>query len=96
MGLRKDVYGFAQLSLPNKYSPGDLMKQSFLMDDQLIILLMLLAVGRIILEIIGFEFKKLPLTKVMRGNGEGFHRFGLYMSIGYILLFAPQVLFSLT
>lgn len=54
-----------------------------------------LAAFRIYLEIIGFDFLSLPLTKkVNQQRAVHFHRFGLIMSIGYILLFAPSVLLA--
>lgn len=68
------------------------------LDNEVMILLMAFAVMRVYLEIINFKFDALPLT---RSAGErfgkdhlaNFHRFGLYMSIGFIILFAPEVLF---
>ena len=52
-----------------------------------------LAVLRVFLEVIGFEFKKLPLTKRVLNSNNKFHQYGLYFSVGYIILFAPQFLF---
>lgn len=64
-----------------------------------IIVTLCLAVGRIWLEIIGFNFEKLPLTsRLANVNGEDrirkFHKMGLYFSVGYIIFFAPGILLS--
>jgi hypothetical protein len=61
--------------------------------------LMCLAAFRIYLEIIGFNFSKLPLTKALSKSSSGeslerFHRMGLIFSIGFIVLFAPGLIFS--
>ncbi|MBY0414564.1 MAG: hypothetical protein K2Q18_10375 [Bdellovibrionales bacterium] len=62
------------------------------------ITLMLFAVLRVYLEIIKFDFATLPITKGMfRGNEDAarkFHRNGLFLSLGYIVLSAPFVLFA--
>ena len=67
------------------------------MEDKLtIIVCLVLAVFRVYLELIKFDFASLPLTKglMAKENGQKFHRFGLFICIGYILLFAPPLLFS--
>lgn len=69
------------------------MKQSFLTNEALILICLCLAVLRVFLEVIGFEFKKLPLTKRVLNSNNKFHQYGLYFSVGYIILFAPQFLF---
>ncbi len=51
------------------------------------------AVVRLYLEVIGFKFERLPITSKM-GDGKGFHRTGLYFSIGYILFTAPGLLMA--
>lgn len=61
--------------------------------------LLTLAAIRVYMEIIRFDFAKLPLTKnLAKINGperlQKFHRMGFYFSLGYILLFAPGVLLS--
>lgn len=67
--------------------------------DEWSLVLMLFACFRIYLEVIGFNFGELPLTKNIaqkfgsRGMN-GFHRFGLYASIGYVILFSPGILLS--
>lgn len=62
------------------------------------IFLLVMALGRVYLEIIKFDFTALPLTKGMfRGNEEEarrFHRYGLILSLGYIVLSAPFTLFA--
>jgi len=59
--------------------------------------LLILAVLRVYLEIIKFDFTQLPMTKGFFNNSDDarkFHRNGLYMSLGYIVLSAPFTLFS--
>lgn len=62
------------------------------------IFLLIAAVIRVYLEIIKFDFTALPLTKGMfKGNAEDarkFHRTGLMLSLGYIVLSAPFTLFA--
>jgi hypothetical protein len=62
------------------------------------IFLLIAAVMRVYLEIIKFDFAKLPMTKGMfSGNEEQarkFHRSGLLLSLGYIVLSAPFTLFA--
>jgi len=62
------------------------------------IVLLIMAVLRVYLEIIKFDFTTLPLTQgLFRGNKNEalkFHRNGLYLSLGYILLSAPFTLFA--
>lgn len=57
-----------------------------------------LACFRIWLEIVGFDFNRLPLTKMLgqqiEGAGGRFHRFGLWMSIGTVVFTAPSFLLS--
>lgn len=52
---------------------------------------------RIYLEVIGFDFAKLPLTaKISQmGNPEQmrkWHKMGLIFSVGYLILHGPQIL----
>jgi hypothetical protein len=69
------------------------MKYGFLENEMLITVCMLLAVMRIYLEVIRFDFAKLPLTAKMPQEYQNkVHRTGLYLSVGYVILFAPQVL----
>lgn len=61
--------------------------------------MMCLAALRIYLEIIGFDFLNLPLTKSLtrwtpKENIERFHRMGLVFCVGFILLFAPELIYS--
>ncbi|PIK15897.1 hypothetical protein [Halobacteriovorax sp. JY17] len=57
------------------------------------IVFLALAVFRLYLEVVGFKFENLPITAKM-GNGKGFHRTGLYFSIGYIVFTAPGFLLA--
>lgn len=62
-------------------------------DQRFIFVCLCLATLRVYLEVVGFDFQKLPLTaKVLGNKGKKFHKSGLYLSVGYILLFAPQTL----
>jgi hypothetical protein len=61
--------------------------------------LLSLAVFRVYLEVIRFDFAKLPITRNLGKVNTPerlvkFHRMGFYFSVGYILLFAPGVLLS--
>ena len=62
------------------------------------IFLLVAAVLRVYLEVIKFDFASLPLTKGMfKGNvdeAKKFHRTGLFLSLGYIVLSAPFTLFA--
>ena len=73
----------------------------FLMNpsNEIVSVFLILASIRIYLEIIDFNFSKLPITKSLaHKNGkeslEKFHRSGFYLSIGYVVFFAPQVLLT--
>ncbi len=66
-------------------------------NQAVVITCLILAVFRLYLEVVGFDFSRLPLTKIMAKNAgnkqaQGFHKMGLYLSVGYILLFAPGLL----
>ena len=54
--------------------------------------LLLLAAGRILLDLFSFDLAKLPLTKCLGPRGKHIHRWGLIFSWGYLLLFAPAFL----
>ena len=61
------------------------------------IALLLFAVFRVYLEFIKFDFSELPLTKGMFKDpilARKFHKNGLYLCLGYIVLSAPFTLFS--
>jgi hypothetical protein len=61
------------------------------------LLLLGFALARIYLEIIQFDFASLPITKGMfktKDEAMKFHRSGLYLCVGYILLSAPFTLMS--
>lgn len=57
------------------------------------IVFLVLAVVRLYLEVVGFKFENLPISSKM-GDGKGFHRTGLYFSIGYIVFTAPGFLLA--
>ncbi|AUN98203.1 hypothetical protein DOM21_10210 [Bacteriovorax stolpii] len=62
------------------------------------IFLLIAALFRVYLEIIKFDFAALPLTRGMFQGDEDrarkFHRSGLFLSLGYIVLSAPFTLFA--
>ncbi|MEC7276016.1 MAG: hypothetical protein VXV96_06830 [Bdellovibrionota bacterium] len=67
--------------------------------QEVLIGMMCLAAFRIYLEIIGFDLLELPLTKALtrytpKENIARFHRVGLIFCVGFILLFAPELLYS--
>ena len=68
----------------------------FLNDPSVVTVCLMLAVFRIYLEVVRFDFARLPLTsRLMAGErGERFHRMGFYFSLGYFILFAPGMLLS--
>ncbi|MBT3982828.1 MAG: hypothetical protein HOE90_15825 [Bacteriovoracaceae bacterium] len=56
------------------------------------VILVIIALIRVYLEVINFNFNSLPLTAKMGSNGEKVHRFGLIMAVGVIVLFSPSLL----
>ncbi len=59
--------------------------------------MLMIALARVYLEIVKFDFTELPVTKGLFKTKEEafkFHRNGLYLSLGYIVLSAPFTLFS--
>ncbi|MEX0798151.1 MAG: hypothetical protein WD025_01825, partial [Bacteriovoracaceae bacterium] len=66
-----------------------MMQIEFFQDPQFILVCLCLAALRVYMEIMGMNFQKLPLTRAVFGRNSGnFHRAGLYISVGYIVLFA--------
>lgn len=68
-------------------------------NEMVVLILLSLAVFRVYLEVIRFDFTSLPMGKlVAQAHGadavKRFHRMGLIFSIGYIVFFAPAILFS--
>lgn len=65
-------------------------------DPHVVAVCLLLAVIRIYLEVIGFDFARLPVTTRLMGKPEAvrFHKMGFYMSLGYFIMFAPGILLS--
>ena len=71
------------------------MQIEFFQDPRFIFVCLCLACARLYLEIMGVNLEKLPLTRaIFKNKGKSFHKTGLYISVGYILLFAPQMLLS--
>lgn len=63
-------------------------------DNILTFIFLCLAVFRIYLEVIGFNFEALPITSRMNPQMRTkFHKTGLFFCVGYIILFAPEYLF---
>jgi hypothetical protein len=61
------------------------------------IAMLLAALFRVYLEIIKFDFSSLPLTRGIFQDAlqaHKFHKTGLYLSLGYIVLSAPFTLFA--
>ena len=59
--------------------------------------MLIAAVLRVYLEVIKFDFAELPMTKAMfktKEEATRFHKSGLYLCLGYIVLSAPFTLFS--
>jgi len=68
-------------------------------DQTLTLILLGFAAFRIWLEIMHFDFLKLPITRRIAATtgvqfAHNIHQWGLFFSIGYILLFAPGLLIS--
>lgn len=71
------------------------MKQTFLDNQTIILICLVLSVFRIYLEVIKFNFAELPMTKAMpQKTGKSVHKWGFYMSVGYFVLFAPEFLLA--
>ena len=71
------------------------MKESFLDNQMLILTCLILSVIRIYLEVVKFNFAKLPLTKALPQDAQiKIHKWGFYLSVGYFLLFSPEFLLS--
>lgn len=67
------------------------------MDNPTVIVLGLcLAVFRIYLETISFDFAKLPVTSQLMSTERAhrFHRWGFYLSVLYFITFAPEMLLA--
>jgi hypothetical protein len=63
------------------------------MEQNITFICLCLAVFRIYLEVIGFNFGKLPLTaKLPVEKQTHIHKTGFYLSLGYFILFAPSYL----
>ena len=67
------------------------------MNDPLTITIgLLFAVIRIYLEVIKFDFARLPVTSRLmpQEQAQKFHKMGFYFSLGYFITFAPGMLLS--
>lgn len=67
------------------------------MDNPTVIVLGLcLAVFRIYLETINYDFAKLPVTGRLMSSEQAqrFHRWGFYISVLYFITFAPEMLLA--
>jgi len=66
-----------------------------LMSGKHLLIPLMLCGFRVYLELIKFDFAKLPITKSLgKDQAQNIHRFGLYISVGFILLFAPEFLMA--
>jgi hypothetical protein len=70
-----------------------------MMSGKYLLIPLMLCGLRVYLEIIQFDFTRLPMTKQMNQSwgaerAQNFHRFGLYVSVGFIILFAPEFVFA--
>ena len=71
------------------------MEANFLDNQYLIISCLILSVIRIYLEIVKFNFSKLPITKSLAKDTQvKFHKIGFYLSLGYFLMFLPEVILN--
>lgn len=69
------------------------MNSNFFENEYFIYTCIILSLLRIYLEVIKFDFEKLPLTKlVFKNKQKTFHKWGLYLSIGQILFFIPRMI----
>ena len=68
----------------------------WLENPTVVVLGLCLAVFRIYLETIRFDFTKLPVTaRMMSGeHAQRFHRWGFYLSVLYFITFAPEMLLA--
>lgn len=67
------------------------MNESFLNNHFLILTCLILSAIRVYLEIIKFDFEKLPLTKKIKNKK--IHKVGFYLSLGNLFLFLPTYIF---
>ncbi len=68
-------------------------------NESFILICLILAVFRIYLEVINFDFSTLPITKSIGDKmgtsaSQNIHKAGLFFSTGYIVLFAPYFFIS--
>jgi hypothetical protein len=71
------------------------MEASFLDNQYLIIICLILSVIRIYLEVVKFNFATLPITKSLPKDTQvKFHKVGFYLSLSYILMFLPEFILN--
>ncbi len=61
------------------------------------IAMLIIALLRVYLEVINFDFAELPMTRGMfkdKVDAQKFHKQGFYLCLGYIVFSAPFTLFS--
>ena len=66
------------------------MLSEYTNNNMFIFVCLCLAVFRIYLEVIAYDFAKLPITsKMNKDHQKQVHKNGFYLSVGYLLLFGP-------
>jgi len=69
------------------------MNMNFLENQTFIITCLSLSLFRIYLEVIRYNFSKLPLTKLLPiDKQKSFHKWGFYLSVVQVVLFTPSLL----
>ena len=64
-------------------------------NQEVVVLCLILAVARVYVEIVRAPLERLPLSQRFLGErAKGLHKMGLYLSLGYIVLFAPGILLA--
>ena len=67
----------------------------FINKPEVIILCLALSVFRIYLEVVGYNFARLPLTSRLPLDAQKkIHKYGFYMSVLYFVSFSPEILLS--
>jgi hypothetical protein len=68
---------------------------TWLDNPEFILLCLILSVLRIYLEVINFNFAKLPLTSKLPVEYQNkVHKYGFYLSLLYFITFSPTFIFS--
>jgi hypothetical protein len=67
----------------------------FINKPEVIVVCLALSVFRIYLEVIGFNFARLPLTaQLPQDVQKKIHKYGFYISVLYFVSFSPEILLS--